>query len=277
MPSIHAEKLQQQRPAGIGPALKHWRRLRGVSQLDLALEARVSARHVSFLESGRSRPSREMVLILARALRLPLRERNDLLDAAGFARIFSESALGEAPLALARQAIELLLSHQEPYPAVVLDRRWNVREINAGARRLFTWLRDGAALDAEVNLVRSIFDPRALRRHLANWSEVAASIVQRIRSEAVAGVVDPETEALLGEISRRTDLPADWLQSLDSASGAPILPVTFVKDGARLAFFSAVTTIGTPRDITLQELRIEHFFPVDETTKRVFAELPRVD
>ena len=255
-------------PARFGRALKHWRRLRGASQLGLALSARVSARHLSFIEGGRSRASREMVLILARALRLPLREQNDLLEAAGYARLFPESSLDAPDLGPARQALRLLLEHQEPFPAVVLDRRWNLGEINGGARRLFGWLLGPAS--RQQNLVRAIFDPAGLRPVLENWDEVAASILQRVRSEAVAGIVDPETERLLAEVSALSDLP-DAVLRLAHGPASPILPVTFAKDGVRLSFFSAITTLGTPRDVTLQELRLEHFFPADEETRREFV------
>lgn len=249
-----------------GLLLKEWRRVRRKSQLAVALEAAVSPRHLSFVESGRSVPSRDMVQTLAAALDVPLRERNSLLVAAGYAPLYPERALDSSDLIQVRQALTRLLDHQEPYPAVVLDRQWNVLETNRAAPRLFAHFVDLAALPEPRNLLRSMFDPAGLRPWIANWDAVAQTLVQRVFREAVAGVPDPRVLALLEELRADPGLPAPGPQA--TAPDLPFHPVQFRKGELSLSFFSMVTTVGAPLDITAQELRIEAFFPTDEATER---------
>jgi hypothetical protein len=234
----------------------------------LALDAGVSPRHLCFVENGRSQPSRALVLALSRALRLPLRESNDLLEAAGFAREFRESALDALELAPVRHALDLLLAHQEPFPAIVIDRHWNLKRANGGAQRLFAWLGQGVERPDESNMLRALFDGRALRPRVVEWERVAASLVQRVRNEALCGILDEASRALLSEIGSYPGVPRDLGRALDGPAPGPLVPVTFARDGVRLSFFSALTTLGTPRDVTLQELRLEHFFPADEATEQ---------
>jgi len=242
----------------VGTLLKHWRGVRRVSQLELALRAEVTPRHVSFVETGRSNPSRDMVLTLARALDVPLRERNQLLLAAGFAPSYRHSALDEPALEQVRAALERILSHHEPYPAVVMDRHWNVTQTNGAADRLFGWLLDGAALEAP-NVVRMMFGP--LRPYVANFSNVGEALIQRVHREAVGGVVDPATADLLEEVLSLPDIPPAWRVPDFGRGTLPIIPVEFAKDGEAVSYFSTVTTFGTPQDVTLQEIRLECFFP----------------
>jgi transcriptional regulator with XRE-family HTH domain len=253
-----------------GVLLKEWRELRRKSQLAVALEAGVSPRHLSFVESGRSSPSRTMVLTLAGALDVPLRERNALLTAAGYAPMFPEGGLASPELVQLRKALDRLLEHQEPYPAVVLDRQWNIIQTNRAAPRLFGHFVDLAALASPRNLLRSMFDPAGLRPWVANWDVVSATLLQRVFREAVAGVPDRRTLALLEELRAYPDPPTSSL--LARAGSLPFHPVEFLKGDLRLAFFSMVTTVGAPFDITAQELRIEAFFPADETTERFARE-----
>jgi MmyB-like transcription regulator ligand binding domain len=210
------------------------------------------------VETGRSNPSREMVLTLARALDVPLRERNQMLLAAGFAPSYRHSALDEPALAQVRAALERILSHHEPYPAVVMDRHWNVTQTNDAATQLFSWLLDGAEVVAP-NVVRMMFGP--LRPYVANFSDVGEALIQRVHREAVGGVIDPATTDLLEEVLAIPGIPAAW-RVPDFARGTlPIIPVEFAKDGDAVSYFSTVTTFGTPQDVTLQEIRLECFFP----------------
>lgn len=256
-----------------GDALRHWRRARRKSQLDLALDAGVSPRHLSFVETGRSRPSRDMVLTLARALDVPLRERNTLLGAAGFAPVYRETDLGAPELEPARRALDLILRHQEPYPAVVMNRRWDVLASNEAGARLFSLLLAEAAPAQPANVLRLMFDPAGIRPWVSNWEEVAEALVQRVHRESIGGIPDEPTARLLGEVLRYPGVPARWRNPDLSAPLAPFVPVAFAKGALELRFFSTVTTLGTPQDVTLQELRVECFFPADEATAERAASL----
>ena len=261
------------RTSQVGALLQHWRRLRHMSQLTLAYEARVSPRHVSFVETGRAQPSREMVLTLAGALDVPLREQNALLLAAGYAPLHRETRLDAPELDAVRVALDAILRQQEPYPAVVMNRRWDVLLANTGAARFFSHLLERAGGDSPMNVVRLMFDPAGLKPCVANWDAVAESLVRRVQREAVGGVPDEATLALLDEVLSLPGTPAQWRAPGTEPATTPVIPVTFTKHGRTFDFFSAVTTLGTPQDITLQELRIECFFPMDEATRRNVAAL----
>jgi transcriptional regulator with XRE-family HTH domain len=229
-----------------------------MSQLALAHEAGVTPRHVSFVESGRANPSREMVLTLTRALDVPLRERNQVLVAAGYAPQYRETGLDDASMAAVNAALNTMLGHL-PHPAVVMDRHWNLLRANPAADELFGWLLDGAGAGDPPNVVRLMFGP--LRPHVANWDETGEALVQRVHREAVGGVPDLDTRRLLDEVLASDDVPARWRTPDFARTPLPLLPIRFAKDGRRLNYFSLVTTVGTPQDITLQELRVESFFP----------------
>jgi transcriptional regulator with XRE-family HTH domain len=258
-----------------GQLLQRWRRVRGKSQLDLAMAADVSPRHVSFVETGRSTPSRPMVMMLASALDVPLRERNALLVAAGYAPVYRETRLDAPELEPARRALELILRHQEPYPAVVMNRRWDIVTANDAARGFFSFLLGdaGPAPAGPPNVLRLMFDPRGLRPHVTNWEEVAEALVQRVHREAVGGVADDETSALLREILAYPGVPTRWRSPDPTLPLAPFVPVSFRKQDVSARYFSAVTTLGTPQDVTLQELRVECFYPADAETERQAARL----
>jgi transcriptional regulator with XRE-family HTH domain len=249
----------------VGTLLQHWRRERRMSQLTLSTEAGVTPRHVSFVESGRANPSREMVLTLARALDVPLRERNQMLLAAGYAPLYRETGLDAADMSQVSAALARMLAHHEPFPAVVMDRHWNVMRSNDAAASLFAFLLDGADAGDPPNVVRLMFGP--LRGHVANWDETGEALIQRVHREAVGGIPDPQTVGLLDEVLSLPGIPADWRTPDFSAGTLPMLPVAFSKDGLELSYFSMVTTVGTPQDITLQEIRVESFFPADERTR----------
>jgi transcriptional regulator with XRE-family HTH domain len=258
----------------VGPLVAYWRNQRRMSQLALATEAEVSPRHLSFIESGRSNPSRDMVLLLARVLDVPLRERNRLLQAAGFADAYRESALDAPQLATVSRALEAILAQHRPFPAVVLDRRWNIVRANDCAERFFAFLLAGQTPPAPPNVLRLIFHPQGLRPHVANWEEVAASLIQRVHREAVGHRIDDDVRAIVAEVLSYPGVPASWRQPELAIDLLPIVPVRFARDGQRFSYFSTVTTLGTPIDVTAQETRIECFFPVDDETRdaaRAFA------
>jgi transcriptional regulator with XRE-family HTH domain len=251
-------------PSPVGELLKHWRRERRMSQLLLSTEAGVTPRHVSFVESGRANPSREMVLTLARALDVPLRERNQLLLAAGYAPLYRETGLDEESMAQVRAALDQVLAHHAPHPAVVMDRHWNVLLANDPATAMFEWLLDGTEPGDPPNVVRLMFT--RVRPHVSNWEQTGEALVQRVHREAVGGVPDPQTVKLLEEVLSLRDVPEGWRRPDFAATQLPLLPVEFAKDGLELSYFSLVTTVGTPQDVTLQEIRIEAFFPADAST-----------
>lgn len=256
--------------ARFGRLLAGWRRLRAKSQLELAIEANVSARHVSFVETGRSIPSREMVLALATALDVPLRERNALLLAAGYAPIYREAPLDAPELEAARHALALILEHQEPYPAVVMSRHWDVLDANEAARDFLGFLAGDAARSNEappLNVVRQMLRPDGLRPYVTNWEEVAETLVQRVHREALGGVADERTRALLAEVTAYPGVPARWRTFDPGVALRPLVPICFAKGDVEARYFSTVTTIGTAQDVTLQELRVECFFPADAATR----------
>ena len=253
----------------VGPLLQHWRKARRLSQLALASEAAVSVRHLCFIETGRSRPSRTMVLRLAEVLDVPLRERNALLLAAGFAPVYQESAFDAPSIAVAAEAIAAILAQQEPFPAVVMNRDWDIQHANQAAAGFFGFLRGGrvAAPPGPPNVLRMMFHPDGLRSYVANWPEVAHSLVQRVSREAIGGATDARARRILAEILAYPGVPAALAAPDPTTPVLPIVPVSFAKGGQRFDFFSTVTTLGTAQDITLQELRIECFFPANEQTR----------
>jgi transcriptional regulator with XRE-family HTH domain len=259
----------------VGPMFAYWRNLRRMSQLALATEAEVSARHVSFIESGRANPSREMVLLLARVLDVPLRERNTLLQAAGYAAVYRQSDLAAPQLAAVRRALDAILAQHRPFPAVVLDRTWNIVGSNDAADRLFALLLEGsgAAQLGPPNVLRLVFHPQALRPHIENWEAVAEVLIQRVHREAVGGTLPEDVRKLVAEVTGYPDVPRRWARPDLAADLLPIIPVCFARDGRRFSYFSTVTTLGTPIDVTAQELRIECFFPIDDDTRRAAQEL----
>ena len=259
----------------IGQLLSYWRRERGLSQLALAHVAEVSPRHLCFVETGRARPSRDMVLHLAQSLDVPLRERNAMLLAAGFAPLFRESALDAPELTAVRGALEAILAQQEPYPAVVMNRGWDILRTNAAADRFFGLFLDPATAPSPPNVLRAMFHPQGLRPHVRNWEEVAAALVQRLHREAVGGVLGDAGRRILDEILGYPGVPRR-LAAPDLATPlVPVIPVAFAHGERTLRFFSTVTVLGTPQDVTLQELRIECFFPADEATARAARDLAK--
>jgi transcriptional regulator with XRE-family HTH domain len=256
-------------PSKFPSRLSWWRRKRGLSQLQLAMTAACSQRHISFLELGRTKPSREMVLRLSGALDLPLRQSNELLLAAGYAPVWAETDLGATPLAPIREALEYILAQQEPFPAVVVDRRWNLLQANKGAVAMVEFLVGPIKPGTAINLADALVAPDVLRPHLANWSEVVRYFVRSVEADAAADAT-PETAALLDRLLNYKDVRAAISQVPPVGGDAPILPMHFQKGRTKLRLFTTIATLGTPQDITLQELRIESFFPMDEGTREAF-------
>jgi transcriptional regulator with XRE-family HTH domain len=260
---------------GVGQLLRQWRAHRGLSQLDLSVEAGISARHLSFVETGRAQPSREMVLLLSRALDVPLRDRNELLVAAGYAPIYRQTDLAAPAMAQVRRALDFILRQQEPYPALVLDRHWNVLASNQGTARVQARFLDPAAV-AELgppNALRLMLHPRGFRPFIENWEPTAASMIQWLHRDVVGGVGDSRTRALLDELLAYPGVPRHWRRLDLDVSTSPFLPIVLRRDALTLRYFTTLTGLGTPHDITLQELRIESFFPADEATEEASRRL----
>jgi len=253
--------------------LRWWRQHRGLSQLELAGRAEISQRHLSFMELERAAPSRDMVMRLAAALDVPLRQHNALLLAAGFAPVWRETGLAAPELAQVSSALDYILAQQEPFPAVAVDRHWNLLRSNAGAVRLVEFLVGPLAPGTAVNLADALVAPDVLRPFLVNWAEIVRYFIRSVEADAAADG-RPETAALLERL-----LAYDGVRSamkapaLDAAVG-PVLPMHFRKGDTSLQLFTTIATLGTPQDVTLQELRVECFFPMDDgtaTTLRAWA------
>jgi transcriptional regulator with XRE-family HTH domain len=271
-PFLHAVDMTVQ-PKSFGARLRWWREQRGLSQLDFAGAAGTSQRHLSFLESGRTAPSHDMVLRLATTLDLPLRQQNALLLAAGFAPVWRESDLTAPELAQVSRALDHMLAQQEPFPAFVVDRRWNLLRANAGAARLTEFLVGPApANEAPAkapNLADALVSPVGLRPFIVNWEEVALYFLRGVQADAAADGM-PETAALLKRLLAYPGIPALSQVPLLEASPGPVLAIHFRKGGTSLRLFTTIATLGTPQDVTLQEIRIECFFPADEQTTLTF-------
>ncbi len=255
---------------------RQWRQFRKLSQLELALAANVSQRHVSWLETGRSKPSRDMVLRLSEAMDVPLRERNALLKAAGFASAYRESRLEDPSMAPVLDALERMLAHHEPLPALVVDRLWNIKRMNNAAELMLGLGGDLAALQRqigfgeELNIALLSVHPQGLRRYIANWDELGPTFARRLRVEAAASG-DPAVQSLFDRMIELADQGGDATPAIHNLQ--PVLPLVLDVNGLRLSLFSVISTLGTPQDVTADELRIESFYPADAETAAFFAEM----
>jgi transcriptional regulator with XRE-family HTH domain len=275
-------------PSGnpLGNLLRHWRNVRGRNQLDLSIETGVSQRHISFIESGRSTPSRQTLLEIAQVLDVPLRERNTLLLNAGYAPVFSEAAWNSAQMQSITKALERILRQHEPFPALVMDRYWDVLMANDAAPRFFNCFIDMSQRKGPRNMLHLMFDSDGMRPFVEDWDQVAGSLLHRVRTEATGRVIDEKTKELVAallaypgaeanstEQIQRRSRQSHFGQTFPSnrATGGPILPIiplSFRKDETVLNYFSMVTTVGTPQMVAAQKLRIESMFPADEETER---------
>ncbi|OOG49133.1 helix-turn-helix transcriptional regulator [Rhodanobacter sp. C01] len=259
----------------LGELLRYWRGTRGKSQIELSLDTGVSQRHLSFIESGRSAPSRQTLMNIAQGLEVPFRDRNRLLLAAGFAPIYGEDAWNADEMKSVNAALERVLRQHEPFPAVVMDRYWNVFMTNASAPRFFNMFIDLEARPKPRNLLHLMFDPAGLRPFIAHWDRTAKSLIQRVHRESVGQVIDERTWDLLTTLMAYPEVE-DALKPADAAipePTLPMIPLSFVRGGRTLNYFSMVTTVGTPQTIATQELRIECLYPADDRTDAQHREL----
>jgi transcriptional regulator with XRE-family HTH domain len=253
--------------APVGLLLREWRAARRWSQLDLALEAGLSARHLSFVETGKSQPSRDMVLRLADTLDMKLRDRNTLLVAAGYAPIYAETPLDTPQLTEVKRAIDFILAQQEPYPAFLLNRHWDVVQANEAAARVgrFVLGRDGR----HQNMLHSVFDPTELRSVMVNWEEIAGDLIKHLHTVIATTPSDVRAQTLLDEILAYPGVPQHWRTRELGTTPGPLLTTVFRQGAHELRFFSTISTFGTPRDVTIDELHIECCFPSDEITAEI--------
>lgn len=254
--------------ASIGDQLRGWRQLRRMSQLDLALEANISTRHLSFVESGRSRPSREMVLRLAGRLEVPLRARNALLLAAGHAPAYPERKLDDPALAAARHAIELILKGHEPFPALAVDRHWTLVAHNEAVPPLLAGVAD-TLLAPPINVLRLSLHPQGLAPRIVNFAEWRAHLLHRLSEQCIASG-DPELVRLRDELET---YPAPGGGNERRSYAGIIVPLILEVGGQQLSFLSTTTIFGTPTEVTLSELAVESFFPADERTAAALSRL----
>lgn len=263
------------RPNPVGDLLRGWRMRRALSQAELAFEAGISIKHLSHVETGKAAASRDILLQLASALDLSLRDRNALLEAGGFARQYEERDLAAPELADARRAIDLLLRRHEPIPAIVTDRRWNVKQANRAAARLMTMLLGRERMQRPLNHMRMFLAPDELRPFVENWPGVAAALLMRARHEAMAAPLDEALQSTWRELMRLPELPAPAIE--DSAVPGPLCEVRLRKGDVAIGLIGAVLTLGTPQDVTLQELRVEMFIPADTASEASLVALAAQD
>lgn len=258
----------------LGLLLRHWREIRGASQLGLALDAGISQRHLSFIESGRSVPSRHALTSIVQSLDVPLRERNAVFLAAGYAPVYSEAAWDAKEMQGITRALDRMLRQHDPFPAIVMDRYWNVLTTNASSPRFFGSFIDMTARTGPRNMLHLIFDPKGMRPFVVDWETVAQSLVQRVHRESVGGVLDERSRSLLNELFAYPGVDPSWRlrRSAGSAPNLPMVPIGFRKHDKTLKYFSMVASVGAPQSVAAQELRIECMFPADEETEDLHGE-----
>jgi transcriptional regulator with XRE-family HTH domain len=249
----------------VGGLIRQWRTRRRMSQLDLAGEADISQRHLSFIESGRSIPSREMILHLSQSLDVPLRERNALLRAAGFAPSFDERPLDHPSLAPALEAVRRVLAGHEPSPAFAVDRHWNIVLANAAVAPFLEGIADAGLAEPPVNALRLSLHPKGLAPRIVNLAEWRAHILERVR-RLIDATADPALEALEAELLSYPS-GVSRTRTIHDAGSAIVHPLRIRHGDMVLSFVSTITVFGTPLDVTLSELAIESFFPADEETR----------
>lgn len=255
-----------------GEQLRFWRKAKGFSQLNLAVEANVSSKHISFLETGRSQSSREMVLLLAGTLDVSLRHRNELLKAAGFSENFSRMPIQQKEMREIQQALDLMLAKHDPYPAIVIDWDWNVLQGNEGYEKLMNNIRvECANFPDSRNIVELIFDPNGLKPFISNWEKVASITIQRLHREKLEH--KGRHKALLKRLFEYPDTPTHWQSFNFSETSVPMVYIELKIKNASLKFFTTLSSFGTPIDITAEEIMIEQYFPADKETKLFFANL----
>lgn len=260
-------------PPTAGDMLRRWRTTRRLSQLDLSSEAGVSQRHLSFLETGRAKPSREMILHLARTLDVPLREQNVWLRTAGFSDAYSERGLDEPAMVQVRHILQTLLDAHQPFPAYVVDRGWTLVMTNASATMLMSTVVDATKSALfEGNILKLVLHPEGLRNHVVNWQDAASAMYARFEREVAERPGDPMLEALADEIRAYPGIDGLARSSEPSATDL-IVPMTMDTPLGELSFVTTIATIGAAYDVTLEELRLETLLPADTATEAVMRSL----
>jgi transcriptional regulator with XRE-family HTH domain len=265
--------------SGLFPALlKFWRGRRGLSQLDLALAADVSTRHLSFLETGRAQPSREMVLRLGAALQVPLRDQNTLLRAGGHEPAFPEAELGADLPPTIVQTLDRMLAQQEPYPLVVMNRRYDLLRTNRAAIRLLArCVADPSALAGPLNAALVLFDPRGLRPAIVGWEQTARALLWRLHREALDRPADGELARLLHTLHEMPGVPEHWRRPDLSEATDPVFCIRVRAGPLELGFLTTMTEFSAPQQVALEELRVESYYPLDDATARGCAALAAED
>ena len=264
---------------GFGQVLKDWCQHRRMSQMDVSMRSGVSQRHISFLETGRSKPSRATALHLAETLDIPLRERNVLLQSAGYAAAFNDGPLSDARTRLFNDALTAMLDHHEPYPALVLDGRWNLAMANQAALKYFGLYIDPlegiAAIGSptEFQVARLCLREGGLKPYIVNWQELVVTFLQRARRALVFNPRDEYLPALIDEIVGHPDAPPSWREPAWETAPEPAVAMTLEKDGVRTSLFSVLAHFGAPQNVTLEEMSVETFFPADEATRSLLQSL----
>jgi len=251
-----------------GSLLRHWRETRRLSQMALSLEANISSKHVSFLETGRNQPTREMILRLSQALEVPMRDRNLLLNCAGFAPAYRESSLDSQFVDQANEAIARILATHNPYPAIVMDADWKMLRQNDGAIALGQTLVPGAPTEG-FNALFLLFDPQGLQPFVTNWEELSAVILMRLYRESLEPTASDRRKHIFNQLLSMPTTPGNWREIGSRLPGGPTVNMDLEKDGQRYSFFTTLTTFGTAQDITLQEIRIESYFPSNDVTRKL--------
>lgn len=251
-----------------GDFLRFWRNINRISQMDLALDAGISARHLSFVETGRSMPSRELILKLSQALNLPLRHRNVFLNTAGYSPEYSEEPLEGVKMSIIRQALKHMLDKHEPYPAFVINTSYKILMMNKGFEQLIRFYIGENALKKYDNVMMLLFAEDGLKRYIKEWSSMEIFLLSRIWEEIIL-TQNSELIKLYGELSNLKESGSFSPSKIESS--LPVLSMTLEKNSVEASFFTTVTTLGTPLDLTAQELRIESLFPADERTENMLS------
>jgi transcriptional regulator with XRE-family HTH domain len=264
--SLYARGMTSGKTALFSALLRQWRRRQGWSQLDLALTAGVSSRHVSFLESGRSQPSRDMAIRLGRTLNLSLRQQNDLLRGAGFESVFEETAPIEDLPGIIEQALSQLFRQHEPFPVIAVNRSYDVLRLNQGAQRLVAALPTGRSPSQPPNFLRLLLDPQMARSVIIDWEPTALALLSRVQRDLLQSD-NPQLSALLAELLDQPGVPKDFRQPQLLTPSGPVFQVRLRIGRTELGFLSMLTRFTAPQDVALEELQIESFFPLDEVTR----------
>lgn len=250
--------------ADFGPNLKYWRQHHKKSQMDLALDAEISTRHLSFIETGRSNPSRELVIKLAAILKLPYRHTNTLLKSAGFSPIYQKETLDSPKMAMVKEALERLMENHDPYPAMIVDSSYKVLMANEGFARFVSYFAGEQALLKYDNALTMMFAEDGLKPYIQDFEMIAQFVLMRIREEVIASQ-NPELMSIYKQHAE--NIPLGNIQNSTMDHTIPLVTLTLCKDDVTASFFTTIATLGTPLDLTTQELRIEMLFPADERSK----------